>query len=97
MGRLPSRLTRSLVLVVGECHEILSDFSYLTGVFRVCPGKGFAEANIWLLAVNFIAMFSMEKAVDSAGNIISIPGDYNSGYIRYNGLSVRICVSLILA
>jgi hypothetical protein len=28
-------------------------------------------------------MFDIEKALDNAGNIITPPGDYTLGYVRY--------------
>jgi len=50
---------------------------------RACPGKWFAESNVWLLVANVIAMFDIEKALDNAGNIITPPGDYTAGYVRH--------------
>jgi hypothetical protein len=50
---------------------------------RGCPGKWFADNNVWLLAGNIIAMFDIEKALDGSGNPITPPGDYTMGYVRY--------------
>jgi len=50
---------------------------------RGCPGKWFAENNVWLLAGNIIAMFDIEKALDGSGNPITPPGDYTTGYVRH--------------
>jgi len=49
---------------------------------RACPGKRFAEANIWLLMSNIIAVFSIEKALDDTGKPVTPSDDYLSEHIR---------------
>ena len=49
---------------------------------RVCPGKGFAEANIFLIMSNIIATMDLTKAVDEAGVPITPPVEYTKSFIR---------------
>ncbi|KAI0742440.1 cytochrome P450 [Daedaleopsis nitida] len=48
---------------------------------RLCPGREFAEASIWLAAASVISMFDVAKAVDQWGNEITPAGDYVSGFV----------------
>jgi len=50
---------------------------------RVCPGKAFAEANLWLVIANTIATMDLRKALDKDGNPITPTGEYHAGTIRY--------------
>ena len=52
---------------------------------RVCPGKAFAEANLWLVIANTIAVMDVRKALDEEGNPITPSGEFNFGTIRYLG------------
>ncbi|KAH9849837.1 cytochrome P450 [Lenzites betulinus] len=47
---------------------------------RVCPGQAFADASIWLAAANIISMFDIRKALDEAGNEITLAAEFLSGY-----------------
>jgi hypothetical protein len=49
---------------------------------RVCPGKIFAEANIFLIMSNIIATMDLTKAVDEAGVPITPPVEYTKSFIR---------------
>jgi len=49
---------------------------------RACPGKTFAEANLWLCIANFIATMDVEKAVDGDGSVITPVAAFDSGAIR---------------
>ena len=60
---------------------------------RVCPGKWFADSNIWLLASNIIAMFNIEKALDDSGEPITPLDEFTVGTIRY-GLKF-LCVTFV--
>jgi len=50
---------------------------------RVCPGKAFAEANVWLLMVNIVAMMNIEKSVDETGQPITPDPEYIGSYVRH--------------
>ena len=50
---------------------------------RVCPGKAFAEANLWLAVANTIAVMDVRKALDKDGNPITPVAEFDPGTIRY--------------
>jgi len=50
---------------------------------RVCPGRAFAEANLWLVIANTIAVMDVRKALDQSGNPIIPTGEFESGAIRH--------------
>jgi len=50
---------------------------------RVCPGKVFAEANVWLLMANIVAMMNIEKSVDEVGQPITPNAEYIGSYVRH--------------
>ena len=49
---------------------------------RVCPGKAFAESNLWLIIANTIAAMDVRKVLDEDGNPITPTAEYNYGTIR---------------
>ncbi|KAF9645975.1 cytochrome P450 [Thelephora ganbajun] len=49
---------------------------------RVCPGKAFAESNIFLIMSNIIATMDLTKAVDEAGVPITPPVEYTKSFIK---------------
>ena len=49
---------------------------------RVCPGREFAEASIWLAAACMLALFDISKATDRWGKEITPSGEYTSGFVR---------------
>ena len=49
---------------------------------RVCPGKAFAESNIFLIMSNIIATMDLTKAVDEAGVPITPPVEYTKSFVR---------------
>ena len=49
---------------------------------RVCPGKAFAESNIFLIMSNIIATMDLTKAVDEAGVPITPPVEYTKTFIK---------------
>jgi len=49
---------------------------------RVCPGKAFAEANVWLLMANIVAMMNIEKSVDDTGQPITPNPEYIGSFVR---------------
>ena len=49
---------------------------------RVCPGREFAEASIWIAAAGIISMFDIAKAKDQWGTEITPSADYVSGFVR---------------
>lgn len=50
---------------------------------RVCPGKTFAETNVWLLMANIVATMNIEKSVDKLGQPITPNTEYIGSYVRY--------------
>jgi len=48
---------------------------------RVCPGKQFAEANIWLVTATVVAALQIEKAKDDAGNFITPDAAFVSAFV----------------
>jgi len=50
---------------------------------RICPGKTFADANLWLSIANFIATMDIKKAVDEDGNVINPAVAFTVGAIRH--------------
>jgi len=50
---------------------------------RTCPGRTFAEANLWLCIANFIATMDIKKAVDAGGSVITPAAAFVSGAIRH--------------
>jgi len=56
---------------------------------RVCPGKAFAEANLWLVMANTIAVMDIRKVLDQNGSPITPTGEFESGAIRCEGARSR--------
>ena len=50
---------------------------------RVCPGKAFAEANVWLLMANIAATMDIEKSIDEMGKPITPSTEYIGSFVRY--------------
>lgn len=57
---------------------------------RVCPGKAFAETNVWLLMANIVATMNIEKSVDEAGQPITPNPEYIGSFVRF----ARLCPAL---
>jgi hypothetical protein len=65
----------------------------------ICPGKQFAEANIWLATATIVAALQIEKAKDSAGNFITPDAAFAVGFVRYaifghlneGGVLINVC------
>jgi len=49
---------------------------------RGCPGKAFAETNLWLAMANTIAVMDLRKVLDENGNPMTPTGEFESGAIR---------------
>jgi len=49
---------------------------------RICPGRFFAEANIWMLMTNMIATMNIGKAVDEMGREIGASEEYVGSFVR---------------
>ncbi|KAI0027606.1 cytochrome P450 monooxygenase [Vararia minispora EC-137] len=50
---------------------------------RQCPGKDFADSNIWLLMVSILAAFDVTAPVNEAGEAQLPPEEYIPGFIRH--------------
>lgn len=49
---------------------------------RICPGRTFAEASLWLCMANFITTMDIEKVIDGDGNPITPAAAFGFGAIR---------------
>ena len=49
---------------------------------RICPGRFFAEANIWMFMTNLIATMDIGKAVDEKGREIDVTAEYVGSFVR---------------
>jgi cytochrome P450 len=63
---------------------------------RVCPGKAFAEANVWLLMANIVATMNIEKSVDEMGQPITPNPEYIGSYVRYEHPDLASGISAFL-
>ena len=50
---------------------------------RVCLGRAFAEASVWLLMANIIATMNIEKSIDKMGQPITPNPEYIGSFVRY--------------
>lgn len=48
---------------------------------RICPGRYMAYESAWVIVASILATLNVEKATDSAGNLIIPAEDYNSGFV----------------
>ncbi|KAF9647711.1 cytochrome P450 [Thelephora ganbajun] len=64
--------------------EILQHVDSMWGFGRrICPGKAFAESNLWLVIANTIATMDVRKVLDEDGNPITPAAEFESGAIRH--------------
>lgn len=50
-------------------------------VYRICPGRFFADATIWLTVANVLAFFDIGPIVDpESGKVLPPDGSYHSGF-----------------
>ncbi|KDQ57128.1 hypothetical protein JAAARDRAFT_194302 [Jaapia argillacea MUCL 33604] len=50
---------------------------------RICPGRSFADAEIWIAIVSIMAVFDVTKAKDDNGSDIHVTADYSIGSISH--------------
>jgi len=50
--------------------------------FRECPGKVFADANVWLVSACMIAAFQAPVSRDELGEKVVPPAKFTSGFVR---------------
>lgn len=62
------------------CQQVEAVFGFGR---RICPGRFFAEANIWMLMTNMIATMDIGKAVDEKGREIDAPVEYVGSFVRH--------------
>ena len=48
---------------------------------RMCPGRWMAQDSIWIAVACILAVFSLEKKKDGAGNVIEPSGKYKLGLL----------------
>lgn len=56
--------------------------STTTIFFRECPGKVFADANVWLVSACIIAAFQAPISRDEFGEEVVPPTQFTSGFVR---------------
>lgn len=49
---------------------------------RECPGKVFADANVWLVSACIIAAFQTPVSRDELGEKVVPPAQFTSGFVR---------------
>ncbi|TFY81051.1 hypothetical protein EWM64_g2966 [Hericium alpestre] len=50
---------------------------------RICIGQHLADANVWIIVANFLAIYEISKAKDVDGNEIPIDASFSSGFISH--------------
>lgn len=61
------------------CQQVEAVFGFGR---RICPGRFFAEANVWMLMANLIATMDIGKVVDEKGRDIDVTGEYHGSFVR---------------
>lgn len=49
---------------------------------RLCPGREFADMNVFLVASSIISTMNVAKALDETGQEITPLEDFTSGFVR---------------
>jgi len=62
------------------CQQVEAVFGFGR---RTCPGRFFAEANMWMLMTNLIATMDIGKAVDEKGREIDVTAEYVGSLVRH--------------
>ncbi|KAF2198912.1 cytochrome protein [Delitschia confertaspora ATCC 74209] len=52
---------------------------------RICPGRVFADASLFLTMVQVLSVFDIKKPLDEAGNQVELQHEFSSGIIAYPG------------
>jgi cytochrome P450 len=53
------------------------------GSGRICPGKQFADSNLWLVAASMIATVKILRPLDDNGEEMTPPAAFASSFTRY--------------
>ena len=61
------------------CQQVEAVFGFGR---RICPGRFFAEANVWMLMANLIATMDIGKVVDEKGREIDVAEEYHGSFVR---------------
>ena len=59
-----------------------SSFHSYTSFCRECPGKVFADANVWLVSACIIAAFQAPISRNESGEKVVPPIQFTSGFVR---------------
>jgi Cytochrome P450 len=66
---------------------------------RICPGRQFADTNIWLAAASMVSTVNISKALDHNGHEITPAASFGASFARYAYFSYFrccfVCVFLI--
>ena len=62
------------------CQQVEAVFGFGR---RICPGRFFAEENIWMLMTNMIATMDIDKAVDEKGRVIDVTEEFYGSFVRW--------------
>lgn len=75
---------KKIVFGFGRRYSIFGSFTYdmvLSRNHRICPGRFFADDNVWLAAANMIATMDICKARNEKGEEITPTPEITSGTI----------------
>jgi hypothetical protein len=72
---------RQVIITRGRFKS--SPFTIIHHHFRECPGKVFADANVWLVSACIIAAFQAPVSLDELGKKVVPPAQFTSGFVRY--------------
>lgn len=61
----------------------LNPWRSLTALFRVCPGRYFADSLLWMMMIRMISVFYLSKPLDKEGKVIEPSGEYLTGMVTY--------------
>lgn len=87
MGKKPTRRTQETLFSAlggGEYSLIVFGLAlfHFFYVFRECPGKVFADANVWLVSACIIAAFQAPVSRNEFGEKVVPPTLFTSGFVR---------------
>ena len=52
-------------------------------ISRICPGKEFADASLFMVITTTLAVFDIKRAIDKDGREIKPSASWSSEFVRY--------------